>query len=460
MFKKYLFFLLLFTPNLLCNLGKNPKYLFFQCSTDETIFAPILNLQLLEDMRNVGFSNLNRFEWLTKNEWTEKYSKQTKSWEKFIQDIVTNKKTFKATIDFLENATAKGVVFPHIYDANRKNIFLQKDKSLFLPVSPAFFIDLSVAEKMKNVGGGCLLLNLDTCSAPGISKIIFKNLENKQFALSELGIYKLMLLRLGLSNANTAVAKSDLDFPIFKELERYCNKDRFNLWNAAHFSKDNLFQVQLAKLFEERKDLYKKSKQVVDFYFKPWKTYKQLKKGEFYGKNGEKYDFAEVQKFLPGKHQILAYYFSQQLMLLWFGANCENILKIPGLFRLFKRYAFIKQTIKYQGEDLYLSFVEVWQEVQKALLVQTHRRDFISFNGHGYVISFDEQIIKMQNDVLGVSDFEFLETLNFAIIDSMVSSNLNLFYRDPQTFNLDLLQQIAKVWRNVKDTLPQRKAKV
>ena len=80
------------------------------------------------------------------------------------------------------------------------------------------------------------------------------------------------------------------------------------------------------------------------------------------------------------------------------------------------------------GTDLTASFIDTWGKIRDELTSTYPGKNWISFDGHGWVASFNEGLIERQRNMPGV-DQELLKQLGVAIIDSWLGTQLNVFYK-------------------------------
>jgi len=466
------FIIILFLACSYFSLNGDGKYLFLQTDLGSmNVIAPIINLGLLDKMKHNEKYVFNELDWRTSGGWLEysvKYSKAFSEPFEKINDPKSQKK-YPNIVKFLNSVVENGPVFPHFY--NKKNDFINKGlsgvDSLFL--TPYFMIDVDALGKTSS-DCECTLFNLKkevTDAFKGISFSYFPEgkTEGKLFVFNDMGWYKLMFLRLGLSSENSPLNEDDSDHSIYKELDYLFNKNINNPWNSKNFTKEMFLQYELAEIFKQNRNLFEKSKLVVDFFLTPWKAYENLKNGNCFRADGSPYDFNIIKEFLPGEEQILAYYFVQNLMLLWYGANSNSIfgsdgIRIPALFRLFKRFTFSKFSLKENDNVNVFSFMDVWHEIL-AEFCKKSRKNWISFSGHGALISFDQDLINKQLNVGTLKDKELLKLLQFTLIDSCFGERMNIFYKNPSESEIKSYTEIfmgkaKKVWEKIKDNFPKK----
>lgn len=277
-----------------------------------------------------------------------------------------------------------------------------------------------------------------------------------------LGFLKLMFLVLGINNDNETIVPSDIvdvyypdEFDVHRKMKELIQTDRENNpWSDKFFKKEYFMQYALAEIFKDpaNQELYDNAVKTVDIMGKKfWQTYdaitSQPARLVLYKDNqGTAYTRTEFVKYLPGRHQALAYFFTEALRYLWYGATSKNAVayykalgmhskKHPYLGRLGAWWFGINfSKIKSNAEKRIdgVSFLSVWADIKHEL---QHRypdnQDWISFDDHGWVISFDQNLIDMQGDIAQEKscDYEFLDRLGFAGIESWLGHELETFYK-------------------------------
>jgi hypothetical protein len=174
---------------------------------------------------------------------------------------------------------------------------------------------------------------------------------------------KIMFLTLGIDADNNVITEGHPQYEVHQELVKLVS-DKENVWNSNNFNKDMLLQFQIAEMFKKDPNLYEAAKQVVDSTIGLWKNYKNLKGGKYYNQNKEnaKLFHRYIKKKLTSQKTI--------------------------------RYPDHSPLSGYRPGKA--SFMDVWSEIKVQLKGQTKRLDFISFDDHGWVISFDPAVIEEQ----------------------------------------------------------------
>jgi len=100
--------------------------------------------------------------------------------------------------------------------------------------------------------------------------------------------------------------------------------------------------------------------------------------------------------------------------------------------RYFKKSAY--ELINF--DDQKTSFISVWQEIVETLkdvIKEFDQKNFISFDGHGWVLSFHPYLIYLQENVAKTHgkqcDITLLKDLKIAGIESYLSQYLPTFYK-------------------------------
>lgn len=274
------------------------------------------------------------------------------------------------------------------------------------------------------------------------------------------GLAKLMFLTLGIDENNQPLTASSDQFGVSQELQLLVREDvEFNPWSPRFFDKENFIQYKLAEMFINDPALFAQAQEVVDILpFKLWENYKvfleSIKKRTLYRFNRRAYDYNQVKQYFLGDEQALAYFFTQQVRQLWYGTLNEEIFNnyVNQAWSVLEKYgisndavqhdrlftglvtcALLKKTIG--SEEL--SFLDVWRRIVEKFK-QCDRKHWVSFDGHGWVISFDKQLIALQkraiNNLLESEEkkqerLELLHALRCTGIESSHSTELNSFYK-------------------------------
>ena len=285
------------------------------------------------------------------------------------------------------------------------------------------------------------------------------------------GLCKLLLLRLGLDENNNYIGQDHDLHPVVEDLRTIANSGANNPWNDVFLTREKFLQYQVAKIFKDDRELFKRAKVAMSFAAEmnilPWEArsefLKGVRNGEFYRKDGGLYQIEQVKKFLPGDEQALAFYVCWMIRLLWYGSLNEKAFlgekdveegddddddddEIP--FQRFKEFA--RQQI--EGQDY--SFLSVWHQVVEKLKTVTNRRNFVSFDGHGWLVSFDQKIINAQIRDLEnwtgpeTVDVDLLRDLRCVGIESWKSDLLkSAFYKRPR--NEARWERLHKRWKKI-----------
>ena len=289
------------------------------------------------------------------------------------------------------------------------------------------------------------------------------------FAPYGLGFYKLMLLRLGFDNNHNKISldsgesKSEaIDnlSDIYHDLLTLVNSDPNNPWNDHYFSEEKFFPHHLIQLLKDDQQLFQKASQVASLYkVQTWSMYNQflseVRAGRWFRDPAGRvpYRYEEVIKYLPGPEQMLAYSILLIVRSLWYGAMGKKAFyegTLPQIPFFWSLDSFIKAAYKktnFEGEEV--SFISVWQELIDKLKTTglfEKRKNFVSFEGHGWIISFDQHLIDLDIEILlkrKISDIksfflrinqetdqaiQILQDLHCTGIDSYKSQSISSFY--------------------------------
>jgi hypothetical protein len=264
-----------------------------------------------------------------------------------------------------------------------------------------------------------------------------------------------MFLALGIDNKNKEIDGKNSEFKASRQMRHLIESDKErNPWSSHFFLPDRFLQYAIAKIFIDDADLCKQAASVVDIAnIKAWQTYDAIISGKmeiYKDRQGTKYVPKRLSKYLPGREQALAYFFTQVLRHLWYGAASKNaiayyaavlggeevkqgISKIDRLGLWWKNLLFYQIKSKAEKRVDNVSFLSVWEDIKKALRERyPDRTDWVSFDDHGWVMTFDDTLIKRQIEVAKKTgcDVALQEKLGFAGIESWMSRELKTFYRN------------------------------
>ena len=239
----------------------------------------------------------------------------------------------------------------------------------------------------------------------------------ERFVPRHLGTYKLLLLNLGIGQApaalETQTAMRKADTP----------------WNPARCKKEHLIEHALATLFQQDPVLKEKVQKHVDFFFRTWGRYKsdlpRLRNGQ-----GHSFTQEAIDRYLPDEEHMLAYCLMQNVQFLWFSAiSSTAFCRHMALPKITTWIPFVPGPSQYRKAAYQTGFMEVWREVAARIQAKfPERQDWVSFAGHGMVLSFDPDLIQQQNE-RPITDPTLAQNLGFAVIDSLHGKAMNVFYR-------------------------------
>ena len=524
------------------------KYFFHQQINDMCMIAPMLNLRLLELMKNPdGSYDLNKVASYSRREWMALNILPLLKWHGIIESLnhPAGKKTFPSLVEFVENAKKYGPVFPHFYDENGSSLIdsgISKAFSGTLQV-PYFLIDYEAVKRFHFTIFGWPVFSMgDLAASLGLFLPVFKDKHEDQFQIPfvtgksphqkvifyhndlsdpfvgpgnlgldnlqdvsivkahflgldsvlkvnstargylspeiqspslvgsyvtfSLGLYKLMLLTLGITD--TARSYSDVskeEGSLFQEknqietiekklsenvshvvqnIQHYVAQDGDHPWNSSYFNKNSFLQHAIAQLLIADKDLYEEAKAVTDFYFPVWGTYDkyltQIAAGDCFNAEKNRYYACLVKQFLPSEEYVLSYALAQDAWYLAIGGiNSEAFYKAltndTGALRsvslgikwsVYKNSAYAKKWVATTNRSV--SYMDVWKKITQKLSEKYGNKNWISFSGHGTIFSFDNDILQKQGAMKN-EDPAVLKDLGFAVIDSWLGTELNTFYK-------------------------------
>jgi len=252
----------------------------------------------------------------------------------------------------------------------------------------------------------------------------------------DFGTYQHMLFACGLDRNNQPLTPASEEFQAHQQFKAEMDSNPLNPW--ANINKDDLLEYQVARLFQSNPALKAKAMKAVEFYNEPWKFYQESFKCKD-ASDGQ--TLGQKQAYLPGEDQMLSYFFTGQLRFLWaatvgmdaviaieeledeLGSTAVSALKtmgnMPGVPSV-KKIIQAATHKQYGSGSAKYSFVDVWSEIKGLLQTSTSLKDFVTFTGHGCVISIDDDLVRAQPHedkatakILGVEMWEQLYEKGF-----------------------------------------------
>lgn len=258
----------------------------------------------------------------------------------------------------------------------------------------------------------------------------------------DVGSYQHILFACGLKADNTLFDERDTSLAAraSRELRTALSTHPLNPW--ARITRGDLFEYHLAEIFRTNSRLKEMAMKSVNFFNRPWVFYKESfalfdSAQEFTRKR-----LSLKQDFMPGEEQMLAYYFSGELHALYAASiSVEAVVATLELEDMSSVIGpdIIQSVIDAAAEQQYpmdsssYSFLDIWSEIRKVFvqtIINTRGEvDFVSFNGHGSVMSFDMDLVGQQP----CKNRDLLRVLGFVRWDSYYAEGLTPFYRRPGT---------------------------
>jgi hypothetical protein len=334
-----------------------------------------------------------------------------------------------------------------------------------LSVNPVNFLGADKVIKTNDIARGYLSDAITVYSGEHkyeVESEVPSQQRQSEFLTFSLGLYKLMLLTLGIMDHPTTYndkfssqeqmllikqQEKDLEKTTLeaqKELNEYMKQDPKILWNTTYFSKENFLQHAIAQILIENPELFAEAKIVNDFHFPLWGTYDKylnlISNGECFNYAHQRYYVSLAKFFLPSEEYAMAYGLTQNAWLLAIGAiNSGAFYKAltngTGFFRgmaigaiwsAYQKNAYKKQII--QGMDQSMSYMDFWKKITHKLFEKYGNKNWISFSGHGMIISFEKDLMQKQKAIKNENP-ALLNDLGFVIIDSWLGAELNTFYK-------------------------------
>lgn len=262
------------------------------------------------------------------------------------------------------------------------------------------------------------------------------------------GTYQHILFACGINRENELFTEQSKEWDAYQDLHKELQKNDLNPWH--NINKDDIFEYHLAHIFKNNNKLKEMVIQTINFYNNYWNFYKES--FDFYDSPQlPKTKFSDKQKYLPGEDQMLAYFFSKELRFIWASTISlealiateelineigENTVKALKTFSWFPGVPSTEKILKAAQKKIgnfNNSFLDVWEEIKGALMIdvvnKSKKFDFVTFSGHGSVISFDTDLIKLQShENRGIA-----EKLGFEMWESLYKKGIKPFYQKKGT---------------------------
>jgi hypothetical protein len=294
---------------------------------------------------------------------------------------------------------------------------------------------------MRNIKGlGFQQMGVDKDLGAGL-KLKNSKGEEHTYIIFQMSLLKMLFLATGVDSDNNVIDENHHLHQAYQEFKGIMSSDETNLWNEKNLSKEMVLQYHLANIFKKDPALKRKAMATVDTLSAHWSNYAKLHKGGFYNENGIQMSGKDTKDYVLGQDQALAYYFMQNIRLAWYSAlNPRVPLKAMEVgfpeFMGESFHQFIKckfnEKISFKtpkGKVETVTFMGVWDKLLPLIKEEAgEREDLMSFDDHGWVISFDEKMIKLQSQKTNIHDKALLKRLGFAGIESWLSSDLDLWY--------------------------------
>lgn len=374
----------------------------------------------------------------------------------------SGKKYYSSSINPLKNMQRFWLAPYNFVNATEHPKAVQKTLPIYLEDNNLYFYDYKIEQKIKleqtedTLYKTYLVLNekkylideeyLNFLNIPNGSEIYL----NKRFCSYQylpeqakeniyfhVGLYQLMLLALGVDNNNEEIHSAHELYDAFRNFDFEMGKYKNNPWKLKSFKKENLLEYNVTNIFKEYPELMDEAIVTSKCFFNTYEHYEKL--SELTDSNKCSLEFRK--QYLPGKEQILAYSFVQSLRISWAAAVSNKafnavleipkiiipLTHLPGFSNERKVLKNIYKQYDINGEKI--SFIDTWQKI-KAKLKQKHgfEKDYVSFDGHGVVLSFAEDL-KQISSKMKVKCKKTIQNLDFTIIDSLYSKAVEPFYR-------------------------------
>lgn len=255
------------------------------------------------------------------------------------------------------------------------------------------------------------------------------------------GLFQLLNLAMGIDRENNIINQEHELYPVYQNLRQEMAKNPENPWGFSEFNAQNSLEYHVTEIFKSNPEFMQEVINVNNYPFNTFEHYEEL--DNLYDSKDPKNrkSLADQKKLLPCKEQMLAYSFSQALLVVWAAAVSEEslyaVLELPTILRpilYFANHNYQKNIFRTvynnkSGTNIIdpNSFMAVWQKI-KNILQAKGIEDLFSFDGHGVVISFDKDLMSIQNNNMSIDYPKIMADLGFTVIDSLYSEKVKPWY--------------------------------
>jgi len=273
--------------------------------------------------------------------------------------------------------------------------------------------------------------------------------EGKTYAPFEMSLFKLMLLVLGLDENNNEITETHKDYAVFNEFRALIAESENNPWSPDNFQKDFFMQYHIAEILKQDPQMRDQAEALCKHVGGGLlKGYQQMVNGSVYRGDGTRLesegDF-DLKQYLPGPDQTLAYCFTNLIRHLWYFSHdpktlissldldqflpkiIAKALPVNQIFLRTKYKALKKHSFDTPDGKVHVSFMDMWHKILQKVKERTEETDFVSFDDHGWVMTFDPRVLAKQ-ETEEVYDKPFLRQLGIAGIESWMGSEIKPWY--------------------------------
>lgn len=266
------------------------------------------------------------------------------------------------------------------------------------------------------------------------------NLNDQDYFMYLKAVYRLMIFSLGVDHNNNDITPEHEDYAAYIELHEVLKKHPKDLWNRQYFNKEIFGNYQVTKVLKENQTLAKLGAQLADkIQFEAVKEYKEIKE-----KVGDE-NLDDMERMMGSEEQIISHVTTRNIRSLMYGAmnpdslvaslemgdTLSSLLPSHAIYEGMKDQANLKHEIEIDGKFYRISFMDYWKLVV-AELKKLGCKDLIMFDDHGWVLSLDENVIKMQNTKSKFYDKETAEDAQIGIIESWHGKHFDIWYKNAQ----------------------------
>lgn len=325
-----------------------------------------------------------------------------------------------------------------------------------VPEYPLGFEEIGFIKKLP------LELKIGTNTAYGSGLDIFgKSVGTTSYSPRDMGRTKLMFLRLGVDAYNQDITPEHPLYGAYQDFKNLVNNSANNPWSDTYCKKEEFLQYHIARTLKNNTDLCDQLERAItelrtqseentiivrEQYL--WEQYTKfleaVNNGQLYrDRNGSAYDARKIMSFMLGKEQMLAYLAASVVRMLWYGAIHEKAFQERTGFEKVTDFLDLVDKKNSETKDgKKVSFIDIWQQITK----DCKGKNFFSFEQHGWVVSFDNAIIVLQEKKFSSAGKQIIKRIGCTAIESIYASDFkDSFYKKDRKTSHVLQDEYARI---------------